>query len=224
MGTVKSWAPNVNGRFVLGIFIWLFIIIIIVAAIAFALYFWIQRKRFNKIIIVFSKVNGVPEVTFRDKAMETRVGVGGDTCFYLLKAKKFIPRPTIQTGRNIYWFFVKEDGDWINIGLEDVDENLRRASAHFTHVEMRYAKAGLQKNLKDRYNKPTFWQQYGGIIMFTGLVAITGIMIFLLFDKYLAIADKVNAAIEASVRVLEQTERILAVVDRVGSGSGLVSA
>jgi len=56
---------------------------------------------------------------------------------------------------------------------------------------------------------------------YTGLIVLTGIMMYLLFDKYIEIAGELKGAIEAARQVLELTQDTLASVDNIKSGSGL---
>jgi len=193
-----------------------FVIIFVFAILAgAATWYIIYRRKFNKKIIIFRKVNGRFEPGGKDIAMEMKLGQGGDTLFYLSKHKKYLPTPELQVGRNTYWFMVREDGEWINVDIEDIDEQMRKVKAHFLDKEMRYARVALQRNLQDRYDKPSFWSKYGGLIAYVGLIMITGIMSYLLFDKYIELAGTVNGAVEAAATVLDATRDILVALDNV---------
>jgi len=220
----KAFIPNFSGSLIVSFVAWVIIFIVVCIAVGFGTYWYMNRKKFNKDVVIFEKVNGRFEPIGKDKAMEMKVGTGGDTMFVFRKSKQYEPRPSIQTGRNTYWFFRKEDGELINFGLADMDEQMRELDAHFLDKEMRYARAGLQKNLKDRYDKIGFWEKYGGLVAYIGLIAIVGIMTFLLFDKYIELADTVNTSIEASRKVMELAKEILGNVDTIQGGSGIKPA
>jgi hypothetical protein len=149
----------------------------------------------------------------------------GDSIFYLAKAKKYLPTPQIQTGRNTFWYAVRQDGEWINIGIEDIDLRMKEAKVFFLDKEMRYARVALQRNLKERYQKTSFWEKYGGMIAYIVLIVITGVMMWLLFDKYLSIGGTLDSAMKTSKEVLVETKNILSNLDNIQSGgSGLVPA
>ena len=64
-GTFGSWAYYGT----------LAILIILIIAGCFALWAWwfITKRKFNKNIIIWSKVDGRPKITGRDKAMERKI-------------------------------------------------------------------------------------------------------------------------------------------------------
>ena len=64
-------------------------------------------------------------------------------------------------GRRIYWYVIREDGEWIKFELEDIDQKMRKAGVHYLDKEMRYARTALEEALKERYDKPNFWKEYG---------------------------------------------------------------
>jgi hypothetical protein len=203
------------------------ILIILIIAGFFALWAWwfITKKRFNKIIIIWSKVDGRPKITGRDKAMERKIGDGGDTVFYWKKLKKIVPTPTIQTGDNTYWFTRRtDDGEYINIGLEDFDLKFREAKINFLDKETRYARASLQKLNKDRFNKETFWQKYGKDIMTIIFIVIISIMLLLLMGKFLEVAGRLDGIMKSSETMVEKVSTLLGSMDNLCSKSGVVKA
>lgn len=216
--TATTIVPNINtGSVVTGILY--FLIFLFVASVGgFLGYYFIQKKKYKHKITIFEKVSGRFEPTKKDVAMEVSVGKGGDKAFHLRKGKKWIPRPSIQTGRNTYWFMLREDGELVNVGVEDIDETLKKAKVHYIDVEMRYARAGLQKNLKDRYDRPSFLQQYGTLISGMIIVLITGILMFLLFDKFLDLTAQLSSLMSTAQKVAEENQRLLAGIDTIRSG------
>lgn len=203
-----------------------FLVILIISG-CFALWAWwyITKRKFNKTIIIWSKVDGRPKITGRDKAMERKVGDGGDTIFYFKKLKKIVPTPTIQTGDNTYWFTRRtDDGEYINIGLEDFDLKYREAKINFLDKETRYARASLQKLNKDRFNKETFWQKYGRDIMTIVFIVVISVMLLLLMGKFLDVAGRLDAIMKNSETMVEKVSQLLGNMDNVCSGSGVIKA
>ncbi len=227
MGIITEYLPGIEGINVsglVGVVTWFILIIIFGIAAGFGTYMYLREKKFNKKIVIFSRVNGNFGVTGKDKAMIVRFGVGGDTVFRLRKSKKFLPTPTIQTGINSFWFYIREDGEWINFGLADLDQKQKEMGARFLDKEVRFARASLQKNLKDRYDAPTFLQKYGGILTYTILIISVGIVIWLWFDKIIQISANIASATETAIDLTNAQKQILAGMDNICTGSGLKAA
>jgi len=224
VGTAKGFIPDINAGSVVGVITVFVLFIVFAIGISIATYLVVRRMKFNKRIVIFEKVGGNFEATRKDAGMFQKVGQGGDLVLYLRKHKKFLPIPSIQAGRNTYWYFIRKDQEWINFRPKDFDEQSREVGAHFVDVDMRYARVGLQRNLRERYDKPSFLSKYGGIIVFTAFVVFTGIMIWLSFDKFLDIVGKIGDLLETSSAVNAQAERIMVALDNICGGRGYTPA
>ena len=121
----------------------------------------------------------------------------------------------------IIQILIRSDGEWINIGIGDIDLQMKQLNAKFLDKEMRYARVALQKNLKERYNQPTFMSKYGGVLAFTGLIMIFGIVIYLWFDKLIDVTSTVLKSIDASADLTALQEQLLAKMDNICTGSGI---
>ena len=222
-GIVSGMIPKAQsiGSGFIGMMAWLIALITTIAILGIVIFFIFRRLKFNKKILIFEKINGVFQPTRGDRCAEVKLSTSGDTIFYCLKHKKYLPNPSIQTGRRIFWYFIREDGEWINFSLKDLDEESKKVGARFLDKEMRYARTQIQKGLKERYDKPSFWQQYGVLVMNIVWIAMIGIMTFLLFDKWIDLASTTNAGVETAGRVLEKVEQVLANLDNICSGSGV---
>ena len=197
----------------------IFFVILLIAVLAGVLgYFIIQRKRYNKKIIIFEKINGRWQPSRKDTAMEIKVGDNNDTAFYLRKHKKHLPTPRLQMGNRVYWICIREDGEWINFDLKDIDQQSREAGAKFLDKEVRYATSGLRKLLKERFEKKSIWAQYGIMIASVGFIVILGIMVYLLFDKWIDLANTTNNGVKQAGEVIKLAKEVLVAVDNVNSG------
>jgi len=226
IGQVKGVLPQINaGTFgnILYFGILSIAVLIIVIGI-FALWAWwyISKKKFNKTIIIWEKVDGKPKIMSRDKAMERKIGSGGDTIFYLQKRKQIVPTPTIQTGDNTYWFAKRtQDGELINIGLEDFDLVFGEAKINFLDKETRYARASLQKLNKDRFNKETFWQKYGRDILTIVFIVIVTVMLLLIASKLVQLTGTISGILESAEKVMDKAAQIMGKLDTICSNSGV---
>lgn len=206
----------------LGVITIIVIAIIVILLLGLGVYVFLQYIKYNKKIKIFEEVNGRMEETKQDRAMELSYGRSGDTVFYLKKRKKYLPRPEIQTGRRTYWYFIREDGEWINIGLENVNLMMKQANVKFLHPEMRYARTSLLKSLKDRYDKPKLWTMQNIVaIGLIGAMIVACVFQYLTIDKWFSIGDKVNSMIETSGKVMEKADKVVAGLANICTGSGI---
>ena len=113
----------------LNFFAWLIIIIVISGMIGLFVFFFIRARKFNKTIVIFEEINGHFQKTRTDRAMEMKFSTAGDTIFYLMKSRKYLPNPSYQTGNRVYWFFIRSDGEWINFSLENLNEASHKVGA-----------------------------------------------------------------------------------------------
>jgi hypothetical protein len=216
--SIVAGAKSVGMQLV-SVVVWLAIILVVAAIVGLFTWLYIKRKKFKYTITIFEKINGRMEPTKRDRAVEIRHGGDGTTVFYLEKNKKTIPRPTIQTGRNSYWFWIREDGEWINFGPGDFDEEARKLGAHFLDKEMRYARTSIQKGLKDRFEKKPSWlAEHWTMIAGISFIAIIGILTFLLFKQWIELAGATNEGVAMAGEVLDKVQVVLGSLDNICSG------
>lgn len=181
-GFISSFAGSGSGTMTA---VWIALgIVFIGGLIAVGLVYFLQSLKFNKKIVLWKKVgNKKPQKVFEDKGKFDRVGNAGDFWCITKKLKKTLPRPSKQAGKNEYWFFEREDGEWINFDMGDIDEQMREAGAYYVDEDMRLQRLGIQKNLRDRFQKVSFWQKYGGMIMQIIYLLITTICLVILFKE-----------------------------------------
>lgn len=208
-----------------GLILLIFGLIIIFGILAAIVTFVIMMKRQYKITIKkFERVNGRFQPVATIKAKPIAVGTGGDSALMLKKPKKMLPMPTIQTGINTYWYFVSDDGEWINFGPGDFDQDRQTMGAHMLDREMRYARTSLQHMSKERYEQPSFLQKYGGMIAYAALIIVTAVGFFLIVREMASTSSASAQAVEASKDVLKEAARILGALDNIKGGSGISPA
>lgn len=218
--TIREFIPTISTGGIGTVILFFVVVVALILISGLVTYFLVMFLVYNKRLVIFEKINGRIEVVARPKAREMKIGEGGDTAFYVQKIKKVIPTPSIQTGRRTYWFYRREDGELINIGIQDIDEQMRSVKAHFLDKEMRYSRTALQRNLGIRYDKVKFWDKYGGIILFTIYIAIVGIMVYLVFDKFIELAGQVAGIVNNADQVVQASKDLLIALDNVQSGTG----
>lgn len=217
-GTVAGFMPRIGGSSIFTFITWLIIAVIFLLVIGVGAWLFIRWLKFNNKIIVFEKIAGQFEHTKTDKAMEIRVSQAGDTAFFLRRHKKYLPRPTLQAGRRVYWFWIREDGEWINFRPADYDEKARELGAKFLDKEVRYARSQIQKGLKERYDKDSFWKTHGATILTFSFIALIAVMSWFLFDKWIE-------GLNAVPQILDRLSVLLDKVDNICTGgTGYVPA
>ena len=209
--TIKKIIPSAKtgGMFVsiIALFIFGVIFIILTGVIT---YFVIRRMKFNKKIVIFERINDKFQPTRKDKAMEVKFSTSGDTIFYLQKNKKYLPNPRLQSGRRVYYYFIRQDGEWINFELTDLDEESRKMGAKFLDKEMRYARTQIQKGLKERYDKPGFWQLHGQTIMNIVYYVVMGMMVWLALGKFIELVGSLDGVVDKVNNLMETSDAIIA--------------
>lgn len=224
-GTIKGLMPQFGLTSMFGIFVWILVFILFLGIVGVVVYFVIKRFKFNKKIVIFERISGSFEPVIKDRAMVMKHGKGGDTIFYLKKLKKYQPTPSLQTGRNTYWFWMREDNELINFTPGDFDEQAREIGAKFLDKEMRYARTSLQETFKERYDKPSFWAAHGTMILNIASITILLVFLFLIVDKLIDVVGQVGKVIEHADKVLVTVNGQIDKLDNVvNGGSGLAPA
>ena len=80
---------------------------------------------------------------------------------------------------------------------------------------MLYHHTGINKGLKERYEKKNLWKEYLPIILSVGFIIMIGVMTWLLFDKWITLAQTTNVGVETSAKVLEKADSILGKLDNL---------
>ena len=210
-------APNISrmGSWL----VYLLIAIIIACLLALGVYLLIMQLKFNKKIILFRKVAGKIIPCANDKGMLQRVGIAGDTWLRTRKFKKILPRPKIEMDKNTYWFYEREDGEWINFNLKDIDHDMKKANSYYVDEDMRLQRLGIQKNLKDRFDKPSFWEKYGAQIMMVIFFLIVTVCLIIIFNKMNDLIEalpKLAKALESLANAIGSHQQSMKVINNTG--------
>lgn len=203
--------PNVSASMMTNIVMWVIGVVLGCAVIGGLIYAYFRYKKYNKVIQVFGKINGAVVPIMKERAMFERVGIAGDYWCRTMKSKKILPRPSIAMGKNTYWYFVREDGEWINFSLKDIDADMKQAGTYFVDEDMRLQRLGIQKNIKDRFGeKPSFWDKYGAILGYVLFILIITISLIMLFKQLDKVAVSMNSASSNIGKLAEATMNMVA--------------
>lgn len=173
-------------------------------------------KKYNQRIIIFRKINGVVMPFGKDRGWFQRVGKAGDYWCRTMKNKKILPKPMIAMGKNTFWFYIREDGEWINFGIEDIDRDMRQAGVYYVDEDMRLQRLGIEKNIRERFEKKEgFFAKYGGLVLNIFFVLIVMVALILLFKEMGGLADKLGNVAGQVGKLAEATANM---ASRVTSG------
>lgn len=178
-------------------FIYFLIGIMICGVLGLFFFLIYNHYKYNMTIKLFKKISGRIIPVGEDKGMLQRVGSAGDYWLITKKYKKKLPRPRIWISKNTCWYYEREDGEWINFELGDIDAQMKQAGAYYVDEDMRLQRLGIQKNLEERHKKLTFWQQYGTTIMMVIFVVIVTICLIVLFKELKALPSSLTQSAEA---------------------------
>lgn len=207
--------PNISMGGMATIVGWLLGAVLFTGILATVFYFVYKSLIYNKVIKIYRKVGNKTILVAVDKGYFARVGNAGDYWCLTKKLKKTLPRPTIQSGKNEYWFFEREDGEFINFGLGDIDAQMKAAKVYYIDEDMRLARLGIQKNLRDRFQKVSFWQKYGGLIMNLIYLIVSTILLVVLFKEIKGVWEAGHSMAGAVRDMAVQVENM---ARRVGGG------
>jgi hypothetical protein len=150
--------------------------------IGFLVYYTIQKKQLKYSIPLLKMVGGKVEKVTTFKAKDFKIGSAGDKLWYVPKAKKYISVGTLQTGKNEYTHFEREDGEWINISYPDIDLMMKTMGVRYIQTDMRSNRIAISNILDQRFaQKESFWKKYGSMItqlIFYMVVCICMVVIF----------------------------------------------
>lgn len=209
------------------VFLWIFIIILVLGGIAGVIIWWIMRKSYSKNIWVFGRVAGVPMLKFIDKGKLVAFGMAGDKLIKLKTTKKWLPPPQIQMGKEIYWYYEREDGEYVNFSLQDLDEMQKKAGAYYVDTDMRMQRLGIEKNLRDRLDKKSWLEKYGTMIAGVIFMIMVTVCLVVLFSKLKDVAvamDGMSASVGKMATAIENFYKAKTGESPADIGGGLVPA
>ncbi|MEX0598481.1 MAG: hypothetical protein WD512_18510 [Candidatus Paceibacterota bacterium] len=192
----------------------LLIIVFIVIAGGLTIYLFYTLS-FKIKIVLFKKLGAhfIPVGTDRGKF--ERISITGDYWLSTRKFKKKLPRPKLLAGKNTYWYVEREDGEWINFLLGDIDFQMKSANAYYVEEDMRLQRLGIAKNLRENFKKQTFWQQYGSTLVMAGTILIMVVCLVVLFQKMSGLWDQMTVTAQAIQHMAQSVDNV---ATRTGGG------
>jgi hypothetical protein len=184
----------------------LFLVILVLGLIGFGVYIYMKRKKLKYTIPLYKMIGARAIKIAVYKAQDFKVGFAGDVLWYVPKIKKFISMGTIQTAPNEYPHFVREDGEWINFGLGNIDEQMKLAKVKYVASDMRSQRIAISNMLEQRFKgKQSWWDKYGSMITQVIFYLIVAISMVMIFYQWSGIVDS-TAKLLDKIEVLQNTK------------------
>jgi len=189
------------------------IILIFVAVVVFLVFSYLK---YNKKILLWDRYK-----LRKFMAMEVKYNKLGDVVFKVKKNGKILPRPSITIAPNTYLYSLRDDGEWINVGLEDINYKTRQASVKLIDPDMRYARSSLHELMKARYDKKDFWTTLAPIVIPIIALAVVCLLVYFIADKLLEIGTQLTNALGAQSAVIDKLNTVITSIDNICSQSGI---
>lgn len=201
------------------------LVLIILIVITFSVFYFILQKRsYNKTVHIFEEINGGTWPTGEEKAKEIVLPNTTLRAFFLKKSKLFLPRPSMSTGKDHYWYFKRNDGEWVNMRPNNVNQKLKELNLLTDHSDMRMANASLKKLVEKNYRKKSFLKEWAQVIGVGVLIIGLGITAYLVVGEVSKFIESATLLAEAQAKTTERIGDLLGAVDNIASTSGTRSA
>lgn len=163
---------------------WLFLGILILGVGGFFIWWYWNKRVFNRNITDFELVGDVWEPTFRDVAKLAKLGKGGFAVLYIKKLKAYRIAFGGRVGKNTYYFFIDKDGYPYNCVLHGRITLDGTIPIKTTNPLMRAQYTALEKQIDElTKGKKDFWTQYGNWVMSITFILIMGVIMWLTYRE-----------------------------------------
>lgn len=184
------------------------IVFLIIAGFGWLVWWIIQKKQYRHRIPLYRKVGGSPMRIGTYLAKDYKLGLAGDKLWFVKGLNKYIPPATIQTAPNEYMHYEREDGEWINVGLEDLDIKQKQLGVRYILQDMRSQRIATSELLESRLKNKNFWQKYEHIIMSVIFFLIVSIAMVIIFWQWSKIVESTAGIIGQLNQLIDQMDKV----------------
>jgi uncharacterized membrane protein len=190
------------------------VVVILLLAGFLVWYFQIKKKYWIKIHL-FRIIGNVPTRVAIHEATEVPFGRAGDrlwkVCgkgfFAKLKPIKWLPVGKIQSAPKEFWYYIREDGEWINFQMDDLNEVSKKAGVKFTNEDMRLQRLATERLLEQRLMEKTFWEKWQNTIMTVIFFLVIAVCMVLIFYQFSKLLDQLSPIIQRQAEITEMIVR-----------------
>jgi len=110
----------------------------------------------------------------------------------------------------------REDGEWINFVMGDLDKSQKQAGVKYIVQDMRSQRIATNNILEQRLLNKGFWDKYKDLIIHLGFYLITTIMLVIIFWMWSDIVTDVAGLVDKLDTLITKMEN-LKCVDKINS-------
>lgn len=210
------------------------IAIVVIILIGVLIYWRSVKKSYWINIHVFRLIGNVPTRVAVYSAREIAFGMAGDKLWKVapsgmmkFKTIKWLPVGKIQTAPREFWYYIREDGEWINFSLSDLNDIQKKAGIRFVQEDMRLQRLATERLLEQRLMNKSFWEKWGTTVMMIIVFLVVAICMVVIFYQFSKIIDKFSEVSQTNLetsRVLLRVfgENYISNAQNVSGGSGLI--
>jgi len=177
-----------------------FLALAVVGVIGGIVFWYMNKKRMKYKIPLYKKIGSRVIKIAEYKAMDYSISMAGDKLWYVPKAKKYIGVGSLQSAPNEYSYFEREDGEWINFEIPDIDEKMKKAGVKYLQQDMRSQRIAISNILEQRFSdQKSWWDKYGNLVTYTIFYLVVAISMVVIFYQWSNIADKIGALFDRIV-------------------------
>lgn len=169
-------------------------VIVFIGGVGGYVIYWLNSKKYKYKIPLYKKVGNATIKIATYKAKEFPIGKAGDK-LWLVKvngAKKYIPPAKLQTAPFEYTHFEREDGEWINISMPDIDEDMKQQKVKFVDQDMRANRVAINTLLDQRFTQKSFWDKYGNMIVNIIMYLVITVCMVIIFWQWSDVVTKMG--------------------------------
>ena len=186
-GAMNPFSSIDIGIGTIGMYLLIFgIVVFIMMLIGGGVFMFLYNKKYYIKIPLYRNVGNVPTRVATYRAMIFPIGKAGDKLWYCRGIKKYLQPAIIQTAPNEFMHWEREDGEWINFGMGDLDHEQKKAGIKYIAQDMRSQRLATDKLLEQRLMKQGFWEKWGvviGYVIFFLVISVAMVIIFYQFSK-----------------------------------------
>jgi len=213
-------------------------IVVVILALVGALIYWKSiKKKYWIQIHVFRLIGNVPTRTAIFSAREVAFGMAGDKLWRVagagwnkIKVIKWLPVGKIQTAPREFWYYIREDGEWINFRLNDLNQTSRDMGIRFVNEDMRLQRLATERLLEQRLLQKTFWEKWGTTIMMIIVFLVVAICMVIIFYQFSKLMDKFMQVEQTQLETAKILYRVFGdnyinnILNSTGGTEGLIPA
>jgi len=177
---------------------------LIAGLMGFLIWKWWDKKMYKIRIPLYSLIGNKPTRIGTYKAKPISMGMAGDKLWFVRGAKKYIPPATIQTASNEFWHWIREDGEWINFSMDNLDEKMKKAGIRFIQEDMRLQRLATDRLLEQRLLNKGFWEKWGVVIGYVIFFLVITVSMIVIFYQYSGVVEKTAMLIDKIDLILQR--------------------